>query len=500
MGGTGRRAVVVGGGITGLVAARRLAQAGYTTTLLEAGKRVGGQVRTLRLPADSGGCAHPAYAVDVGAEALHTMAPRSMALIDELGLRDGVLRARTGESYLWSPGGRRRLPAGVGPAGPTRLRPVLASGVLTPPGLVRAGLEPIAARLGGSVDLGPGHDMAVGEFVQGRFGRQVVDRFVDPLLGGLHSGDVDRLSLRATTPTLVPAAATGRSLMPVRVRELRSRAHGQAPAPRPTMDFLSWAGGLATLLGAVLAGLPVDVRVGTAATALTRHADGSYRVATATGGLDADVVVLAVPAWAATELVRPHAPRAADTLAATRTASTVSVLLGFPRARVGGVPALAGNGLLVPSRAGTLLKAVTNLSAKWPQYAAGDLYLMRLSAGRDGSDHVAGMSDALLVDHLRRDLRSLTGLDVAPTLVHVQRWRRGLPQLTVGHVDRTAYVRRELQQALPGVALAGAAYDGIGLGTCIASAEDAVRLVTGDSPEPSDASATRPDRTKEMSA
>lgn len=247
------------------------------------------------------------------------------------------------------------------------------------------------------------------------------------------------------------------------------------------MDFLSWPGGLATVLDRLLTDLPaepVDVRLGSPANALVPTGTGGYRVSTPTGDVEAEVVVLAVPAWAAAALVAPHAPRAADTLAATRTASTVSVLLGFPRAAVAGIPALAGNGLLVPSTTGTLLKAVTNLSAKWPQYAGGDTYLMRLSAGRDGQDLVPGMSDAALVDHLRRDLRQLTGLDVAPTVVVVRRWPRGLPQLTVGHVDRTAFARRELQHALPGVALAGAAYDGIGLGACIASAEDAVSQLT----------------------
>ncbi|QQS01383.1 MAG: protoporphyrinogen oxidase [Austwickia sp.] len=475
MGEAGRRAVVVGGGITGLVAARRLAQAGYATTILEASDRLGGQIRTVPVGSVDGG--GRTYVVDMGAEAMHTMAPRALALIDELGLRASMVTARTGQSYLWTPRGRRRLPAGVGPAGPTRLRPVLASGVMSPAGLVRAGLEPLAARLRRAPELGPGHDVAVGEFVAGRFGRQVVDRFVDPLLGGLHSGDVRRLSLRATTPTLVPAATTGRSLMP-----LPQPARNLPARKRPTMDFLSWPGGLAAVLEAVLADVAVDVRLGSPATGIALADGGGYLVRTPTGDLPADVVVLAVPAWAAADLVRPHASRAADTLAQTRTASTVSVLLGFPRAGVAGVPALQGNRLLVPSTTGTLLKAVTNLTAKWPQYAAGpdggDLFLMRLSAGRDGQDLVAGMTDDTLVDHLRRDLRQLTGLDVAPTVVLVQRWPRGLPQLTVGHVDRTTYVRRELAHALPGVALAGAAYDGIGLGACIASAEDAVRQLT----------------------
>lgn len=491
-----RRAIVVGGGITGLVAARRLAQAGYRTTLLEATDRLGGQVHTVSVPVRSGDGTATTYAVDLGAEAMHTMAPRALALIDELGLRDTMVTARTGQSYLWTPRGRRRLPAGVGPAGPTRLRPVLASGVMSPGGLLRAGVEPVAARLRGPIPLGPDRDVAVGDFVAGRFGRQVVERFVDPLLGGLHSGDVRKLSLRATTPTLVAAAAQGRSLMPWpwRAGARRATAAKGGPAGRaagPTMDFLAWPGGLATFLDALLADLPdgaIDVRLNCPARALAR-AEAACRVSTPTGDLTADLVVLAVPAWAAADLIRPHAPRAADTVAATRTASTVSVLLGFPKAAVADIPALAGNGLLVPSTAGTLLKAVTNLTAKWPQYAHGDTYLMRLSAGRDGQDRVAGLSDAELVDHLRRDLRQLTGLDVAPSLVRVRRWPRGLPQLTVGHLDRTASARRELQQALPRVALAGAAYDGIGLGNCIASAEAAVRALTHAANPPSPAHA-----------
>lgn len=468
----GRSAVVIGGGVTGLVAARRLDAAGFDVTLLEAGDRLGGQVLTTQVPGGPGGTT---YAVDLGAEAMHTMAPRAVALIDELGLRGDVVTARSGESYLWTPRGRRRLPAGVGPAGPTRLRPVLASGVMTLPGLVRAGLEPLTARLRRPPALGPGNDVAVGEFVAARFGRQVVDRFVDPLLGGLHSGDVRRLSLRATAPMLVPAAAEGRSLMPLRLREL----------PRPAMDFLSWPGGLATLLDRLLLDTRVQVRLGTAATALVPTSPDSHpscRVLTSAGtGLEADAVVLAVPARAAADLLRPHLPRAADTLGETRTASTVSVLLGFPRAAVADVPALAGNGLLVPSTTGTLLKAVTNLSSKWPQYAAGDLFLVRLSAGRDGQDVVDRLDDDALVERLRRDLRRLTGLDAAPTLVRVQRWQQGLPQLTVGHVDRTASVREEVARALPGVVLAGASYDGIGLGNCVASGEAAAsRLIEAE--------------------
>ncbi|MEP7161138.1 MAG: protoporphyrinogen oxidase [Dermatophilaceae bacterium] len=512
--------VVVGGGLTGMTAARRLAQGGARVTLVEAADRLGGHVLTLDVP-------RAGAPIDVGAEAMYTGAPETEALLDELGLREDMVLARAGESWLWTPAGRRRLPPGVGPAGPTRLRPVLRSGVMTVPGLARAGLEPIAARLRGRRPVGPGQDISVGDFVAGRFGRQVVDRFVDPLLGGLHSGDVRQLSLRATTPSLVGAASSGRSLMPLRLRDLPSRAlrgslprrrgAGRHAAPpgsarpadgarparhaRPAspvgMRFLSWPGGLRTVLDALLADVDVDVRIGTLVTSLTGStADGprggdapgssgtwrpSYRLQLQAGVhselVDADAVVLAVPAWAAQRLLAPLLPRVSDTLAATRVASTATVVLGFPREDVAGVAAFAGNGLLIGSGTGTLLKAVTNLSAKWPQYADDELFWVRLSAGRDGADRVTPLTDEHLVDHLRRDLRALTGLDAAPVVVHVQRWRRGLPQLTVGHVDRVNIVRAELAGALPGLALAGASYDGIGLAACLGSARGAAALV-----------------------
>ncbi|MBW3084741.1 Protoporphyrinogen oxidase [Austwickia sp. TVS 96-490-7B] len=492
---------VVGGGFTGLVAARRLAQAGHHVIVCEASARLGGQICTVDVDTPSG----DTLAVDVGAEALHTMSPDSIALINELGLQDTVTVARGGESYLWTPRGRRRLPAGVGPAGPTRLRPVLRSGVMTLRGMARAGIEPVAARLRTRPQLSPGHDVSVGDFVAGRFGQEVADRFVDPLLGGLHSGDVHRLSLRATTPTLVAAARDGRSLMPFRLRELpgkaingavnRATTHGLSPRtadlirnalpgplrpatarPRPKMDFLSWPRGLRTIVDRILTDVTVDIRLSCPVHSITATADG-YLVTTPQGDLDVDAVVLAIPAWAARTLIRPASPRAADLLSFTRTVSTVTVVLGFPRESVAGIPALEGNGLLVPSRTGTLLKAVTNLSAKWPQYGGGDLYLMRLSAGRDGQELVDALDDTALVDQLRHDLRTLTGVDVPPTLVHVHRWQRGLPQLTVGHPDRIDAVRDELHQVWPQVALAGASYDGIGLAACLTSGQDAAAQI-----------------------
>ena len=461
--------IVVGGGVTGLVSARRLQAAGARVTILERGARLGGQIRTVEL----GG-----RRVDVGAEAVHLALPAMKSLVSELGLDHTVQASRPGTSWLWT-GRRRVLPAGVGPAGPTKIMPVLTSRVLGPAGLVRAGLEPVAARRGGPLDLSPGHDISVGEFVTRRFGRAVSELFVDPLLGSLHSGNVDELSLRACAPSLVPAATKGTSL-------LRKRTPAPKPAPGspPPVMFANWPDGLNTLTDALIDGVDAEVRLGAHVTGLLRHPDATgndlprYTVTLATGEqLQAEAVVLAVPSAAAAELVAGQAPQAADTLRETKIATTATIVLGYRRHEVDHLPALTGNGFLVPSRYGTLVKAGTHLSTKWAHLDDGDTVLVRASAGRAGSMLLAGLDDAALLDHVRRDLRTFTGIDAAPVLAHIQRWTTGLPQLTVGHPDRIAFVRTDLAARLPGVEVAGASYDGIGIGACITSGEKAAARV-----------------------
>lgn len=449
---------VVGGGISGSLAARRLAQGGARVHLFEASSRLGGHVRTVEFAG---------IAVDVGAEAVHLAAPGPRALLDELDLSGEATSAVPGSSWIWTPRGRRRLPAGVGPTGPTRLRPVLESGVMTVPGLLRAGLEPGAAKARGALDLAPGHDMSVGAFTTMRFGREVTERFVDPLLGGLHSGDVDRLSLRACAPSLVPAATSARSLV-------LKRRPAPSATPRIAPTFTSFPGGLSTLVERLTADIDLERHLDTAVQRIEPRDGGGYRLTTPDGThLDVDAVVLAVPAPVATGLLEPVVAEAAAQLGQIRLASTATVVLGFDPADVAGSPALAGTGLLVPSRARSLLKAATHLSTKWPHLHDRGTYVLRMSAGRAGTDVVDGLDDDALLAGLLRDLRDLDGIEATPRHVHIQRWRTGLPQLHVGHVDRLATARAALARDTPGIVLAGASYDGVGLSSCIASAERA---------------------------
>jgi protoporphyrinogen/coproporphyrinogen III oxidase len=434
---------VVGGGVTGLAAARRLVASGAEVTVLESSERLGGQLRSLEVQG---------HRVDVGAEAVYTAAPGPLELLEELGLDDEVVPAVTGTTWIWTTRGLRPLPAGFGPAGPTRLRPVLAARVLSPAGILRAGLEPLLPRT--AVD----EDLAVGTFLERRFGREVTDRLVDPLLGGLHAGDVRRLSLRAATPPLAHRAAAHRSLL---LGRSRPAAHG-GPA------FLTLRDGMATLPARMAAGLPMTLRLGTSVAQVTRVGP-QLEVATTDGRTTVvDGVVLAVPAHVAAELVGGPSPEAALGLGQLRAASVAVAVLAFPAAAASN-PALRGTGLLVPSHARRLLKAATFVSTKWPHHRDGQHVVVRASAGRAGDDRVERLTDQDLVDRLVAELQEATGLTHDPVTARVQRWPSSMPQLEVGHLDRLAAIRAALERDLPGAELAGAPYEGPGLGACLRS-------------------------------
>jgi oxygen-dependent protoporphyrinogen oxidase len=440
------------------MAARRLAQAGVAVTVVEASRRLGGQVRT---------AAFEGLAVDVGAEALVVASPATEALLAELRLADTSVSPRPGATWLATPRGLRRLPAGVGPAGPTRLRPVVSSRILSARGVGRAALEPLVARRrhGGS-----GDDVAVGDFVTHRFGREVAERFVDPLLGGIHSGDIHRLSLGACAPQLAPLHASGRSVA------LAAARRRSSPAAGP--QFVTWPRGLSSFVLALMDGVDLDLRLGDRVTGISRdERGGGYAVRLASGpSLAADAVVLAVPSPVGSRLLHEVAPGVRAVAEGTRFATVATVLASLPLEAVADVRALRGTGLMVPSTAGRLLKAATFLSSKWSHLAGPDVFLMRLSAGRAGSSAVDDRSDAELTTSLLADLAELTGLRVAPARTAVHRWSQALAQHEVGHQERVRAARRAHAGA-PGIVLAGASWDGGGVAGCLRSGEAAAAEV-----------------------
>lgn len=452
-----RGAVVVGGGAAGVAAARRLGAAGMHVTLVESDARLGGCVRTVEFAGTR---------VDAGAEALHTASPGPLELVAELGLDEHLVSAGTGPTWIAADDRLRALPAGVGPAGPTRLRPLLRTRLLSPAGMLRAALEPLVPR------TTPAPDHAVGHVLERRFGREVVDRIVDPLLGGLHAGDVRRLSLEAATPQLAGLLARHRSVL----LATRGRAGG---APH---GFVTLRGGLDRLFAAARDEFVGDLRLSTEARAVVEvhDPDGRYRVETDAGDLPADVVVVAVPPRPAEQLLARLAPDAAPTLAAMQAASTNIALLAYPTGAAD-LQALRGTGVLVPSSSPRLLKAATFLGTKWPHLSSPHV-LVRASSGRAGDPRAQHLDDETLVARLAADLHDLAGLPREPIEHRVVRWRHAMPQLEVGHRQRTSTLRSALA-GHRGVTLAGSAYDGVGIASALrsgaAAADEALSHLVG---------------------
>ncbi|GAA2535882.1 MULTISPECIES: protoporphyrinogen oxidase [Streptomyces] len=458
--GAGQRVVVVGAGVAGLAAAHRLLERGARVTVLEASDRVGGKL----LPGEIAGAR-----VDLGAESMLARRPEAVALAREVGLADRLRPPATATASLWTRGALRPMPKGhvMGVPGTA----AALAGVLSDEGLARIERDADLPR------TEVGDDVAVGEYVAARLGREVVDRLVEPLLGGVYAGDAYRISMRSAVPQLFEAARTHTSLTEG-VREIQARS---AASGRTGPVFMGIEGGVGTLPLAVAASVRArggEILTGTPVTGLRRTPEGGWRVVAGDRVLPADAVVVAVPAPAAARLLRAEAPRAAAELAGVEYASMALITLAYRRAETG-LP--EGSGFLVPPVDGRTIKAATFASRKWGWVAEEnpDLVVLRTSVGRHGETEILRRDDADLVEVSRHDLKAAAGLDAAPVATRVTRWDDGLPQYPVGHHARVARVREHLAD-LTGLAVCGAAYDGVGIPACIASAYAAVDRIHGD--------------------
>jgi oxygen-dependent protoporphyrinogen oxidase len=452
--------VVVGGGISGLAAAWFAADAGYDVTLLEAAPQVGGKLRVDEVAGVS---------IDVGAEALLTARPEGVALLSAAGLDDDRIAPRTTAAQVRAGGGNHPLPARTMFGIPTSVDAVRDAGVLTETGLAALAAEPTLDPLPPLTA-----DVSVGRLVRERMGDEVLDRLVEPLLGGVYAGRADDLSLRATMAALAARLEAGGSL--TAAARAATDSGGRAPAAGPI--FTTLRGGLGRLPGALAAAGRFVVRTGRTVRDIRRTPTG-FALDCAVGAtpelVEADAVIVAAPAGKAGRLLASAAPGAAAELAAIESASMAIVSFAFD-----GVALPEGSGLLVGSGERLATKAVTLSSQKWP-LETGGLTMLRASVGRIGEPAALQLPDDELVALVLRELRPLIGVDARPVDSRVTRWGGGLPQYAVGHVERIARVRGSVA-AVPGLAVCGAAFDGVGIPACIGSARAAVDRVIASVP------------------
>ena len=448
-----RRTVVVGGGIAGLAAAQALADAGDDVVVLESSPEVGGKLRLAEVAG---------VTVDVGAEAMLARRPEAVDLAAGLGL--DLVHPATIASRIWTRGALRPLPRSVMGV-PADLDQLAASGVLSDEGLARARSEVVGPR--------PDDDVSVGGLIASHLGDEVVDRLVEPLLGGVYAGHARSLSARATVPQVVALLDRDPSLV---------AAARQVPANAPaTPVFAGLAGGMGRLPQVLAGDGGFTVRTGATVREARRTETGfalTVGPTVAPETVTCDRLVLATPAAPAGRLLAELAPTAAAELAAVEYASMAVVTLAFRVDDVAGVTALADDsGFLVPPVDGRTIKASTFSGTKWGWVreagATEGVLLLRTSVGRHREEAILQRSDEELVAASLADLADATGLSAVPVDSHVQRWGGGLPQYAVGHLDRVARVRAAVAR-VPGLGVCGAAYDGVGIPACIASAHRAV--------------------------
>jgi oxygen-dependent protoporphyrinogen oxidase len=454
-----RHLVVVGGGISGLAAAHAAHERdpSLRITILEAGPRIGGKLRSEEVAGAS---------VDVGAESLLARRPEAVDLVRSVGLGDDIEHPVTTSAQVWSRGALRALPTGSVMGVPTDVRVLAATGVLSPRGLARVPADRVLP--------GPPlhEDVAVGSYVAARMGHEVVDRLVEPLLGGVYAGRARELSLAATVPALYAQSREHSSLL------VAARAVRAVTPPSSAPVFAGVRGGVARLADATAVASGADVRTSTTVRSLTRTPHGFELLVGSTADssvVTADLVVLAVPAVAATRLLADISPSAASELSAIEYASSALVTLALRRVDVPVSVIGSSSGFLVPPVEGLTTKAATFSTAKWAWVAREhpDLVFVRGSVGRHGEVRDLHRSDAELIRFVRADLLRTAGVTAAPVDSRVTRWGGGLPQYAVGHLDRIRRARSAVAD-VPGLALAGAYLDGVGIAACIGSSRAAV--------------------------
>ncbi len=434
---------IVGGGIAGLSAAYELRQRGLSVVVLEASSRAGGVITTER----TGG-----WVIDGGPDSMLVQKPAAVALCRELGLGDRLISTLTPRTaYVLRDGRLLPLAEGSFLGFPLRFSALARSSLFTLGGKLRLACELFI----------PGHrgdeDESIGAFVRRRFGEEAVDYLAEPLLAGIHAGDVEQLSMRALFPRLLEAERQSGSVL----RAFRA-LHA---TPSPQGAFVSLPGGTGELIETLLATMPGVVRTDARVTELRRA--GALIIESGIGRLDARAVILAVPGYVAGSLLRGFDTTLASFCDAVPYASTATVAFGYRRDQI--AHPMQGTGFVVPRVERSALLAGTWVTSKWPGRAPDGHVLLRgfLGGGRDPQR--LDDTDEELIDTARTELSDLLGITGEPVITRLFRWTRQSPQYEVGHLQRVAAIDDHLA-SLPGVFLTGSGFRAIGIPDCVADA------------------------------
>jgi oxygen-dependent protoporphyrinogen oxidase len=484
-----KRIIIIGGGVAGLGAAykiRRAADAGNDVdfVLVEKDGRLGGKLAT-EIVEDPLGAGR--YVVDGGSDSFLTEKPAVHRVAKLLGILDEETGTRddTKKTFIVKDGKLVEMPDGIMMFAPTKIMPMATTKLYSWPAKFRMALDLVIPKKGEWTEgeTAQDHDESLESFVTRRMGRECLDRLAEPLVGGVNGSDPAQMSLAATYPRLLEMEQQHGSLVrgflaqKKKVEEMRKK-YPPKPGAKPRTFFSSFLRGLQFLTDRMADAAGRDnIRTGVAATSLACREDGRWTVGLDTGEtIDGDAVIVACEVWAAEELVRDVDPEIADLLGTIPSSSSATVLMAFDETDCPFDK--RWHGILAPGIEGRAVTGVSLMSSKWPNRAPDGRVLLRGFVGGARDPEIVQKSDDEIVEIALAELSELLGIreGATPLFSKVFRWERGMPQYTLGHLDRVDEIEERVN-ATPGLALAGGGYRGVGVPNCLESGENAVSKV-----------------------
>jgi oxygen-dependent protoporphyrinogen oxidase len=438
--------VIVGGGISGLAAAYELRKRKTSVLVLEKSDRPGGVIQTERVGD---------FIIDAGPDSLLVQKPAAVALCNEIGLGDRLVPTKPPRTaYILRDGVLHPLPGASVLGFPTRVRPMLRSHLFSPLAKIRMGAELFVPR------RRQRGDESIASFVRRRFGENAVKYIAEPLLAGIHAGDVERLSMQVLFPRFVESEARSGSVI---------RAFRKMQGPRNADGvFRSFPGGLGELVDGLMRAVPKDsVRLNSTVTRIEPRKDSVTIHLEDRPAVEAHAVILASPAFVTADLVRNVDPELTGLCASIRYLSTATVVFAFPKDAVR--HKLLGTGFVVPKSEGLNITAGAWISSKWPLRAPEGHVLLRAFLGGSRDPDVLAKTDRELGEIALREMAGILEIRGTPELTRVYRWNKSSPQLEVGHLDLMSRIEARLADH-PGVFVSAAGFRGVGIPDCVADA------------------------------
>lgn len=461
-----KKVVIVGGGITGLSAAfymqKEAREKGLPldVILIEASNRLGGKIQTVR---------RDGFVIERGPDSFLIRKKSVGLLAEDLGIEDQLVKNATGQAYVFVNGVLHPIPGGSVMGIPTEITPFLKTGLFSWAGKIRAAGDFVLPR---SDVKG---DQSLGGFFRRRFGMEIVDNLIEPLLSGVYAGDIDQMSLQSTFPQFYEVEKKHRSL----ILGMKKTTPKQLPqknshSAKKEGVFHTFRNGLETLVEAIEEQLnPGSVIKGARTETIETNGDKTMIELNDGQKIEADAVILTTGHEMASRLFAPHG--LLQDLGQIPTTSVATVALAFPAASV--VQDKEGTGFLVSRNSDYSITACTWTHRKWPTSTPEGKVLIRAFVGRVGDEAIVDLPDAEIEKIVLADLNKIIQITGQPDFTIVTRWKKDRPQYRVGHKQRIEAARTELQAKFPRVKLAGASYNGVGLPDCIDQGRAAVREI-----------------------